>query len=140
MTWSNTLSGVPGLSDNIRVVSVVDRFLEHMRIFHFLHGGDNLIFISSADWMTRNLDRRVELLVPILDSACARRVNDVLGQGLLDNQYANQLQADGSWKRVSGSPPRHSQQLLYLQACNLNKLDPNRSGIAMTPRRRTSSG
>ncbi len=132
--------GVPGLSDNIRVVSVVDRFLEHMRIYHFLHGGDNLTFISSADWMTRNLDRRVELLVPVLDPACARRVNDVLGTGLNDNQHANQLQPDGSWKTISGKLPLHSQRLLYEQACNLNKLDPTRSGIALSPRRRTASG
>ena len=57
--------GVKGLSENIRVISVVDRFREHSRVFYFHHGGDERVFISSADWMPRNLDRRVELLVPV---------------------------------------------------------------------------
>ena len=133
--------GVPGLSDNIRVVSVVDRFLEHMRVYHFFHGGDNLTFISSADWMTRNLDRRVELLVPILDPACARRVNEVLSEGLQDNKHACQLRADGAWKRlVGGSNTIHSQKSLYEQACQLNKHDRSRPDIVLSPRRATGSG
>ncbi len=133
--------GVPGLSDNIRVVSVVDRFLEHMRIYHFYHGGDNLTFISSADWMTRNLDRRVETLVPILDPACARRVNEVLGAGLQDNKHACLLQADGSWQRIQGRGKiHHSQQALYEQACQLNKHEKSRSDIVLSPRRATGSG
>ena len=57
--------GVPGLSQNITVISIVDRYLEHSRIFHFEHGGEGRVFISSADWMPRNLDKRVELLVPV---------------------------------------------------------------------------
>jgi polyphosphate kinase len=60
--------GVPGLSENIEVVSVVDRMLEHARILHFRHGGDDRVFISSADWMQRSLDRRVELLIPVEDN------------------------------------------------------------------------
>src|SRR5258708_2162392 len=59
--------GVRNLSENISVVSIIDRFLEHSRIFYFYHGGDERVFISSADWMPRNLDRRVELLVPVED-------------------------------------------------------------------------
>src|SRR5262249_32974591 len=57
--------GVPELSDNIEVISIVDRFLEHSRIYYFLNGGDEELFLASADWMTRNLDKRVELMFPI---------------------------------------------------------------------------
>ena len=64
--------GVEGLSESIEVVSIVDRFLEHARIVYFRHGGDDQLFISSADWMPRNLDRRVELLVPVIDDRCRR--------------------------------------------------------------------
>lgn len=70
--------GVPGLSENIRVVSILDRYLEHSRIIYFRHGGDKLVFISSADWMPRNLDKRVELLVPVEDPASRDRLIDVL--------------------------------------------------------------
>jgi polyphosphate kinase len=70
--------GVQNLSENISVVSVIDRFLEHSRIFYFHHGGDERVFISSADWMPRNLDRRVELLVPVEDLACRDRLIDIL--------------------------------------------------------------
>ncbi len=66
--------GVPGLSENITVISVVDRFLEHARVLYFYHGGDELVFISSADWMPRNLDRRIELLTPIEDAQSRRRL------------------------------------------------------------------
>ena len=59
--------GVPGVSDNIEVVSIVDRFLEHSRIYYFLNGGDDEVYLSSADWMTRNLDKRVELMFPVDD-------------------------------------------------------------------------
>ena len=66
--------GVPDLSENISVVSIVDRFLEHSRIFYFHNGGDAKVFISSADWMPRNLDRRVELLVPVDDPHCRKKL------------------------------------------------------------------
>ena len=75
---------MPGLSENIRVVSIVDRYLEHCPHLYFHHGGDELVFISSADWMPRNLDRRVELLVPVEDhgrQAATQRSARVLRPG-----------------------------------------------------------
>ncbi len=91
--------GVPGLSENITVVSVVDRFLEHARALYFYHGGDELVFISSADWMPRNLDRRIELLVPIEDAASRRRLISLLESYFRDNQNAWELQSGGAYRR-----------------------------------------
>jgi polyphosphate kinase len=89
--------GVPGMSENIRVTSIIDRFLEHARILYFHHGGDERVFISSADWMPRNLDRRVELLVPILDEQCKRKAISILKTCLRDNMKARTLNSDGSY-------------------------------------------
>ena len=111
--------GVPGLSENISVISVVDRFLEHARIMYFYHGGDERMFISSADWMPRNLDRRVELLVPIDDMACRKKLMEILDSYFRDNQNAWMLQPDGTYHRLSpeeGETPIRSQQLLYQMA------------------------
>jgi polyphosphate kinase len=89
--------GVPGLSDNIRVVSVIGRFLEHSRIYYFYNGGDEKVLIGSADWMTRNLDRRVEALVPIEDPQIAKDLFEILGIMLADNLQAWELQSNGSY-------------------------------------------
>jgi len=111
--------GVAELSENISVVSIVDRYLEHARIFHFHHGGDDLVFISSADWMQRNLDRRIELLIPIEDQASKARLIGILGTYFEDNVKARVLQHDGSYKRVKAGrkKPRRSQESLYEDAC-----------------------
>ncbi len=111
--------GVPGLSENITVTSVVDRFLEHSRIFYFYHGGDERLFISSADWMPRNLDRRVELLVPVDDSACHAKLMAILKTHFQDNVKAKKLLPDGSYEHVKPGPnaePCHSQAALYRRA------------------------
>lgn len=110
--------GVPGLSENISVVSIVDRCLEHARIFHFYHGGDDRVFISSADWMPRNLDRRVELLVPIEDPTGKRICLTVLDDYFRDNQNAWVLQPDGSYiRKVAGDqPPFRAQEKQYQAA------------------------
>ncbi len=91
--------GVPGLSENITVVSIVDRVLEHARMVYFHHGGDELVFISSADWMPRNLDRRVELLVPIIDLTSKKRAISILESYFRDSHHSWQLQQDGRYIR-----------------------------------------
>jgi polyphosphate kinase len=93
--------GVPGLSENISVVSIVDRCLEHARILHFYHGGDDLVFISSADWMPRNLDRRVELLIPIDDPVGKKVCISALDDYFRDNQNTWVLESTGSYRRKS---------------------------------------
>jgi polyphosphate kinase len=92
--------GVEGLSETIEVVSVVDRFLEHARIIYFRHGGDDVLFISSADWMPRNLDRRVELLIPVNDPACRTKLLDSLETYFKDNTNTFKMQSDGSYVRL----------------------------------------
>jgi polyphosphate kinase len=93
--------GVAGLSASIRVVSIVDRYLEHSRILHFHNGGEDRVFISSADWMPRNLERRVELLVPVEDAACRKRLMAVLDVFFLDNVKARVLRPDGAYVRAA---------------------------------------
>jgi len=92
--------GVPGVSETIRVCSIVGRFLEHSRIFAFANGGEREIFIGSADWMGRNLDRRVETVVPVLDADLGDIIErDILDLMMSDNVKARVLRADGSYER-----------------------------------------
>ena len=92
--------GVPGTSDNIRVISIVDRFLEHARIFHFGNGGKREVYLSSADWMPRNFQRRIEVMFPVEDEGLRDRVIDeILGIALKDNVKARQLMSDGRYIR-----------------------------------------
>ena len=92
---------VPGVSERIRVHAVIDRFLEHARIFHFGNGGQDEVFCSSADWMPRNFRRRVEVLFPILDESLKKRViEEVLGTMRADNCKAWQLQPDAVYYRI----------------------------------------
>ncbi|MCY7375128.1 MAG: polyphosphate kinase 1 [Pyrinomonadaceae bacterium] len=94
--------GIAGLSENIRVVSIVGRFLEHSRIFYFGGGGDEKIYIGSADWMHRNLDRRVEAAVPINDKKIKRYIKDeILNIYLKDNVNARLLDADGNYQKIT---------------------------------------
>ncbi|MDP4098441.1 polyphosphate kinase 1 [Paenibacillus sp. P96] len=102
--------GVPGISENIRVISVVDRFLEHSRIFYFENAGDPEVFLSSADWMTRNLTRRIELMCPVFDEGLKGLVVDILQLSLRDNVKARQLMPNGSYRFVENdSLPVRSQ-------------------------------
>ncbi|RZM82417.1 polyphosphate kinase 1 [Leptolyngbya iicbica] len=89
--------GVPGVSDRIRVISVIGRFLEHARIFYFTNNGEEEIYIGSADWMPRNLDRRVEAVTPVLDTDAVQELKDILEIMLADNRFAWDLGADGQF-------------------------------------------
>ncbi len=100
--------GVPGLSENIRVISIIGRFLEHSRIYYFYNGGDEQVLIGSADWMTRNLDRRVEAIVPIEDPNIAKDIHEIIGIMLADNRQAWDLQSDGSYIQRQMNPGGHS--------------------------------
>ena len=93
--------GVPGVSDNIRVVSVVGRFLEHSRIYGFVRGDERRYWIGSGDLMPRNLDTRVELLTPLLDETLRADLEDTLDRCFADNTNAWELDADGAWTRRS---------------------------------------
>lgn len=117
---------VPGLSDNIEVVSVVDRLLEHARIMHFRHGGDDRVFISSADWMGRSLDRRVELLVPVEDDRSRDRLLAILECYFKDYIKGRRLQQDGTYliptKRRSSGLRMPAQEWLYRETCRVAEL------------------
>lgn len=109
--------GLRGVSDHVRVRSIVGRFLEHSRIFYFANGGTEEIYLGSADWMSRNLYQRVELLFPLLDPLLRERVRgEILQAYLRDTSKARLLQADGSYIRAEdrrargGSPPAFSAQ------------------------------
>ncbi len=92
--------GVPGLSENIRVRSLVGRFLEHSRVFYFQNGGEEEMYFGSADWMTRNLDRRIEVVSPVLDKRLLKTLKkEVLELSLRDNCQSWELQPDGSYLR-----------------------------------------
>ncbi len=120
--------GVPGLSDRIRVRSIVGRFLEHSRIFHFANGGDDEIFIGSADWMPRNLFERCEVVFPVRDLAARARIHDeILPSLLADTIKARLLQPDGSYvrafKALKDGPPFSSQDFLMQLAEGKADLD-----------------
>jgi polyphosphate kinase len=97
--------GVPGLSENIRVRSVIGRFLEHPRVFYFANGGDPELWLSSADWMERNLFKRVEIAFPVQDKKIRERVIEQLHAYLADTATSWILQADGSYCRAEGYEP-----------------------------------
>jgi polyphosphate kinase len=107
--------GVKGVSDTIEVVSIVDRFLEHSRVLHVRNGGDEEVYLSSADWMPRNLDRRIELLFPVPPDA-RKKVLDTLDAMFLDNVKGRRLLSDGTYKRrrpSKGEEPFRAQVQLY---------------------------
>jgi polyphosphate kinase len=111
--------GVKGLSENIDVVSIVGRFLEHARLYHFHNAGEDEVYLSSADWMPRNLDRRIELMAPIEAPDCRRRALDALDVLFKDNVKGRWLAADGTWKvpaRPAADAPCVAQLVLYDQA------------------------
>ncbi len=115
------------ISENIRVVSVLDRFLEHSRILYFLADGREQLFISSADWMPRNLQRRVELLVPIEDQVAKSRLKEILESYARDDVKGRMLQKDGAYRRVrpvEGQTAHRHQEHLYRMACHAGSASP----------------
>ncbi|MBC7970749.1 MAG: polyphosphate kinase 1 [Verrucomicrobia bacterium] len=109
--------GVAGVSDRIRVISIVGRFLEHSRIFHFHNNGQEEVFIGSADWMPRNLDRRVEAITPVEDLALAAQLRAMLDTFLADNRHAWDLQSDGAYvqRHPSDDAPERDAQIELAQ-------------------------
>jgi polyphosphate kinase len=107
--------GVPGVSDNIRVISILGRFLEHSRAVVYRNGGKEEVFIASADWMPRNLDRRVEVAVPIEDPRHRNEIRRLLELMLTDNRQAWEMRSDGSYEQrrpAPGEPERGTHRLL----------------------------
>ncbi len=107
--------GIKGVSDNIEVISIIDRFLEHARVFLFHHGGDQKVYLSSADWMTRNIDHRSEVGVPVFDEAIKKQLVD-----MLEIQWSDQLKAriindvqDNSYRLTKGKNKIRSQEEIY---------------------------
>jgi polyphosphate kinase len=90
---------VKGISDNIKVISLIGKYLEHARVFYFKHD-KNQVYISSADWMPRNLEKRFELMIPIVDDKIAKKLIDYLKLQLADNQLSWKLQSDGNYKEI----------------------------------------
>jgi polyphosphate kinase len=89
--------GVPGISENIRVISIIGRFHEHSRIYYFHNRGQEEVYVGSADWMPRNLDRRIEVVVPVDDPVLSKELFTMLGMMLADNRRAWELQSDGQY-------------------------------------------
>ncbi|MDR3303684.1 MAG: polyphosphate kinase 1 [Treponema sp.] len=106
--------GVPALSERIRVISVIDHYLEHSRIMYFANGGSEELYLASADWMPRNLERRVELMFPLLQDDLKRRVFAILEAYFVDNTHARELTGDGLWRPCESAAPAFRVQTALL--------------------------
>ncbi len=129
-------AGKPGLSENIRVRSIVGTYLEHARIFSFYHDGQEEIYIGSADWMPRNLERRVEVVVPVEDETLKKQARHILDVQLRDNVKAHELMGDGSYKKANGGgrEPLEAQKEFCREAIMRGKKEPE------VPKRRFAPG
>ena len=110
------IPGVKGMSENIKVVSIIDRYLEHSRVFYFENAGDEKLYLSSADWMERNLDRRIELMFPVLDKDIFNYIKEILSGYFMDNTHSYTLQSDGKWQKNSPKAKEseyRAQEVLY---------------------------
>lgn len=114
--------GVMGLSENIRVLSIIGRFLEHSRIFYFTNGGNEEVFIGSADWMPRNLDSRVEVIAPIEEPSLVKDLKQILDIIMVDNRQAWDLQPDGTYiqRHASEGEPEMSSQRHFMSQARPN--------------------
>jgi polyphosphate kinase len=113
--------GIPGVSEHIRVISIIGRFLEHSRAYYFSNGGNEELYLGSADLMPRNLDKRVETLFPIFDKRLINRVKSDLELLLSDNVKSWQMHPDGSFSRVINDEPPVNSQALFLQQSTMRK-------------------
>lgn len=113
------IPGIPGVSDNITVRSIVGRFLEHSRIFWFRNGGREDIYIGSADWMPRNLNDRVELMIPISDDSLKQRIKEMILLQLADNQKAYLMQSNGTWVKNIAMEDRVCAQEIFQQIAEI---------------------
>jgi polyphosphate kinase len=105
--------GLPGVSDNIRVTSIVGRFLEHSRVYYFRNGGNEEIYLGSSDLMSRNINRRVEVLFPLENQVFVAQLKEVLFLYLADTAKARIMNADGSYTRkAAGAQPLNAQEFL----------------------------
>jgi polyphosphate kinase len=128
--------GVPGVSDRIDVVSIVDRFLEHSRIYYFQNGGDEDVYLASGDWMNRNLDKRVELMFPVDDAGHKARVVHVLRSMFRDTDKARWLRSDGAYERRPPAPGEgrfRVQDHLQEEARRRASLARGRAGVVLQP-------
>jgi len=116
--------GIPGISENIRCISIVDRYLEHARAFYFHNDGKSECYLASADWMNRNLDRRIELIFPVLDPELHKHIVSFLNLQIRDNVKARLIKPDGTSERIhpaKGSPRIRSQERMAEAATELAK-------------------
>lgn len=113
------IPGISGISDNITVRSIVGRFLEHSRIFWFRNGGREEIYIGSADWMPRNLNDRVELMIPISDDSLKQRIKEMILLQLADNQKAYLMQSNGTWVKNIAMKDRVCAQEIFQQIAEI---------------------
>ena len=129
---------IPGkpFSKNIAVVSVIDRYLEHARLFYFHQGGDPQVFIASADWMTRNLEKRVELMIPIEEKTIKRRLIRILEAYFQDNQNAYRILPDGTSQKIipaKGEAPFRAQQHFHNEAKRAAKAREHERSMTFEP-------
>jgi len=116
--------GVPGYTDNISIISIVGRYLEHSRVYSFGSGDDRRVYLASADFMTRNMTRRIEVAVPLRDPKIAARVYDDLCSTFSDTYKARQLHADGTYtlrRPTNGIAPFDSQNYFRERAAEVNR-------------------
>jgi len=128
--------GDPKHSRNIEVVSIIDRCLEHARLFYFHQGGDSKVYLASADWMTRNLEKRVELMIPIEEAPLKRRLVRILEAFFLDNTQASRLLPDGSFQRLvrsKGQKAFRAQEFFYQSARKAAKARDHERAMTFEP-------
>jgi len=129
-------SGDAKFSKNIHAVSIIDRFLEHARLFHFHHGGDPQVFFASADWMTRNLDKRIELMVPVEEPALQRRLIRILDAFFRDNTQSSLILPDGTSERLprpKGIKAFRAQEYFYSEAKRAAKAREHERAMTFEP-------